>query len=162
MTDRKYKCYGKECVEQNLKYPKDELYQYAGKNYCFPHYQAKLKDKESRERLYGLIQKHFGIPYPTGLMLGQIKKFQNTNHYTLDGIAEAVDYMASQSWVNLDSKYGLGLVPHVYEDAQENKKRADAQSSIKFDYKEQNITVAKKDFEKENEVVRKEKFDFTK
>ena len=104
MTRRLLKCYGDSCVAENKKYPQDELYQYGGKNYCFKHYHQKLKDKQDRQRLYGLISKNFNIEYPTGLMLSQIKKFQDINHYTLEGIAEAVDYMSTQSWVNMDVK----------------------------------------------------------
>lgn len=165
MPRRLLKCYGDSCVAENKKYPQDELYQYGGKNYCFKHYHQKLKDKQDRQRLYGLISKNFNIEYPTGLMLSQIKKFQDINHYTLEGIAEAVDYMSTQSWVNMDVKFGLGLVPHVYEDAKEEKIRKDMQASVIknkqsiTDTKE--VTIKEKKFEEESKVIKSDKFDFT-
>lgn len=159
---RKLKCYGKECEEHNLKYDKDDLFEYGRKNYCAKHYHQKLQEKKDRERLYGLISKHFNIPYPTGLMFAQIKKFQEINHYTIDGIAEAVDYMSAQSWVTMDSKYGLGLVPNVYQDAQDEKIRREMTTNdiSKVDYKPVSVEIDTNKFKEENKVIKKQKFDF--
>jgi len=59
----------------------------------------------------------------------------------------------------------LGLVPHVYEDAKEEKIRKDMQASVIknkqsiTDTKE--VTIKEKKFEEESKVIKSDKFDFT-
>lgn len=159
---RLLKCYGDSCVENSIKYPKDKLFEYKGKNYCFEHLQEKQHEDEDRIKVYAMIKKYFKIPYPTTLMMLQIKKFQKENGYTLAGIAETIDYMASLPWVTLDSSKGLGLIPYVYDDAfNESIRRKDMQIKAEEDIvKSKTITVKEDKFTSNKLKTNNKKFDF--
>lgn len=157
--ERKLKCYGKSCVENNLKYDRDDLYKYAGKNYCYKHYNKKLIEKRDRNKLYAIIKKYYLVSYPSGLMMGQIKKFVEVNGYTYTGIAETIEYMASKPSISLDSSKGLGLVPYLYEEAM-NVYNSSSAGAKEADFDVQNVTVNENKFKEENEVKSKKTFDF--
>ena len=46
------KCYGEDCIEKDLRYPKDELQQIGGKNYCGACYAKKKEDEEQRNYMH--------------------------------------------------------------------------------------------------------------
>ena len=157
MAIRLLKCYydGDE-----TKYPKEELHEFHGKNYCLPHYNLKVQEDRDRNKLYAMIRRYYHVKYPTGLMMGQIKKFQTVNGYTLAGIAETVDYMASLSWVAMDETKGLGLVPYLYEEANNAKTQKLAQvADMKKVPIQSTITVDKNKFNGQR-TIKAKKFDF--
>lgn len=161
---RMLKCFGKECEQELKKYPKSELFAYKNKNYCFKHFQQKQKEDEDRAKLYGMIKKYFNISYPTGLMLAQIKKFQTVNGYSLESMADTIDYMASLPWVVLDSSKGLGLIPYVYDDAYNERIRSKSAQIKAEEYqqsvKKQVVEINEDKFFNDNVKTNKKKFNF--
>lgn len=121
---RRLKCYG-FCDE---KYPKEELTLYKNKNYCPQCLVIKKDDDDGREKLINEITKIYNIPYPTGAMLRQMKDFRESRNYKYNDQAKAIWYGKHVLKKDFHSKYGLGLVPYIIEDAiiyfESNKKRA--------------------------------------
>lgn len=112
MSKRLVKCYG--TCEQ--KYPQDEMTKFKGQNHCKSCYEAKVKEVNDREDLYKYLQEVFKISYPTGLMLRQIKQFKEDRGYSYKNIRFAVDYIIRIKRTNLQLKYGIALVPHIYDE----------------------------------------------
>lgn len=112
MAERLVKCYG--YCEQ--KYPKSELIKYKNANHCKPCYDKKVKEVEDREHLYNLLKKTFDLNFPTGLMLRQIKEYREQRSYTYKNIAFAVDYIVRIKKIQLQTQYGIAMVPHFYDE----------------------------------------------
>lgn len=160
MSARLLKCYGYECIENNVKHPKEDLFLYKGHNYCAVHYSEKLKEDEDRAYLYGIIKEYYHVEYPTGVMLGQIKKYTSREHqnYTLRGIAETIKFMATKPNVYMDTNKGIGLVPYLYEEAKmEYMKILATKPLVKTDIRETEMTIQKNKFKKD---IKRKTFDF--
>lgn len=109
---RLLKCYG-DCEG---KFPKEELEKISGKNYCPSCYAAKKKEDEDRDRLYKIINETFGISFPTGLILRQIKQYKEQRGYSYKNIYFAVHYIRNIKKIDLQLKFGIALVPHYYDE----------------------------------------------
>jgi len=160
---RLLKCYGKECEEQGKKYPKEELYEHNGKNYCFEHLQARQHEERDRAKLNTVIKQVFHIPYPSMRMKAQIKRFQQEYSYNLNDIADTIDYMSSLSRVIIDESKGLGLVPYIYDEAMAErlrKQQAQAVAVEKPAIKKRVITVSEDKFKTNDLASKNKKFDF--
>lgn len=117
MAERLLKCYGYKCLENGTKWKKGELINKKGKNYCKSCYNEIIKDEEGRKILYSVIAQVFGIPFPNGMMLRQIKEFRRIRTYEYEDIAKAILYAKHILKKDMQVKYGLGLIPHIIEDA---------------------------------------------
>jgi len=111
--ERLYKCKG-SCGN---KYLLKEMYQISNQNYCSECYRNKIKNNEDRKRLYYLVNKIFDISFPTGLMLKQIKDYQEKRNYNLENLYLALKYVIEIKKINLDIKFGLAILPYYYEEA---------------------------------------------
>lgn len=111
------KCYGEDCVAINKKWEKDLLIKYKGKNYCPSCSEKESKEDEDRQLLYNLISELYQIPFPNGLMLRQIKQFKVERKYTYENIRKALLYANYVQKVKFHSKFGLGIVPYVIDEA---------------------------------------------
>ncbi|AJO60848.1 Bacteriophage related protein (plasmid) [Bacillus subtilis] len=112
MSSRLVKCYG--TCEQ--KHPQSIMQKFKSKNYCPACYKKKVKEVEDRENLYNKCKEVFGISFPTGLMLRQIKQFKEERGYTYKNIGFALDYIVRIKKIQLELKYGLALIPHYYDE----------------------------------------------
>ena len=110
---RLLKCYG-TCEK---KYPKEELTKYKGKNYCQTCLKEKRHNDEDYQSLLLQIRKSYNIPYPTGMMLRQIKAFKNDRGYSYRNQVLAIEYIDNVLRKSMHTKYGLGLVPYVIDEA---------------------------------------------
>lgn len=128
------KCYFPECYDNNIKWNDEDLTKFKGKNYCFHHYPEVLRDSEEREELLYYIRGMMHVSYPSGLVLGQIKKFHNDMGYSYKGIKEALELIAVTPSVVIDNNRGIGIVPWYYDKAQEIKHRK-ADTSIEDETK---------------------------
>lgn len=113
MSSRKLKCYG-WCDE---KYIKLDLIKFKNKNYCFKCYARKTEEAHGYEVLKQTISEVFNIPYPTGLMLRQMKTFFEERNYTYIDQANALKYGREVLKKTFTSNYGLGLVPYIIDEA---------------------------------------------
>jgi len=114
------KCYGKDCVENNRKWPRNQLTKYDGKNYCENCLHQVMKDLEERKHLYTAIRTYYEIAYPTPMMFNQIKKFLKMN-MTINDILDCLNYNAHVHKFSFDTKYGIAFVPYVVEDVRDDK-----------------------------------------
>ena len=121
---RLLKCYG-TCEK---KYLKEELTKYKGKNYCQVCLKEKRRNDEDYEFLLMKIKHSFNIPYPNGMMLRQIKTFKEDRGYSYHNQGLAIDYIKNVLRKRMETKYGLGLIPYVIDDAvkyyKENEEKA--------------------------------------
>ena len=136
---RRLKCYG-FC---DNKYPKEELTQYKSKNYCSECLIIKKEDDVGREKLINEISKIYNIPYPTGMMLRQMKDFRESRNYKYNDQAKAIWYGKHVLKKSFHSKYGLSLVPYIIDAAviyfEENRKRAEKLEDVQSINKTQTI-----------------------
>lgn len=112
MSARLLKCYG-YCDQ---KYPADQLVKYKNANHCHVCYDRKTKEVKDRENLYNVIKEVFELKFPTGMMLRQIKEYREDRGYTYKNIAFTIDYMVKRKGLKLQTKYGIALVPHYYDE----------------------------------------------
>ena len=70
------------------------------------------------ERLYEYICKIFCISELTGLISNQLKSFYKEYNYTYDGILYTLKYFYEIKDNKPDIKYGIGIVPLVYREAE--------------------------------------------
>lgn len=106
---------------------KAELIKYKNKNYCFKCYKKKTEEDLGREMLVRTISEVFNIPYPTGRMLGQMKRFFEERNYTYVDQANALTYGRDVLKKKFTPNYGLGLVPYIIDDAREFYAKRDRQ-----------------------------------
>lgn len=129
---RMVKCYGDKCTQDGIKWEKDKLFNKGGKNYCRDCYTTLIKDEDDRKTLYTVISQVFGIPFPNGQMLRQIKEFRRIRTYEYEDIAKAILYSKHILEKEMSVKYGLGLIPYVIEDAKQYyKDQSDRANSMK-------------------------------
>lgn len=137
---RLLKCYG-WC---DSKYPKIELTQYKNKNYCKECYKRKVEDDDGRIKLLDTISNIYNIPYPTGMMLRQMKQFREERNYKYNDQAKALWYGKHVLKKQFYSSYGLGLIPYIIDDAvkyfEDNKKRQEKMKDVSSVNKTQTIT----------------------
>ncbi|MDG0860380.1 hypothetical protein [Staphylococcus equorum] len=137
---RLLKCYG-YC---NSKYPKEELKKLNlnknstndGHNYCVSCYEKKIKDFNDRNDLYKFLQDTFDLNFPTGLMLRQIKQFNEERGYSYKNIRLTLNYIFNiKRCYKPMTKFGIAMVPHFHEEMIEYYKN--------FKNKRENLTIKK-------------------
>lgn len=109
---RLVKCYG-YC---NEKHPRSTMQKIGTQNYCPQCYDKKKKEVEDRELLFNCIKSVFNLNFPTGQMLRQIKQYREERNYTYKNIAFTIKYIVQVKNMQLQTKYGIALVPHLYDE----------------------------------------------
>lgn len=145
-TERLYKCYG-SC---NGKYPKSELTEHTkNKRYCKCCLDKLLQEQQEREELYSLIKKLYGVSYPTGMMLKQIKQFKEECGYTYKGMSLTLTYCSTLPGIEFKSTMGIGIIPHKYEKAKADyinkKQQKEKIENINLEVKQVTIKIEKLD-----------------
>lgn len=138
------KCYGKDCLEKNLRYSNEQLTKFKGKNYCQKCYPKVKKEFEDRQVLTRQIKKYYRIKYPTPMMWKQIKRFIEEG-LTYEEISKCIEYQyGHKGYDGLQIKYGLGFVSYIYTDVSnlmaQNKK---IKTNKKTSYNLLNISISK-------------------
>lgn len=153
---RLLKCYGKSCVENNVKHPKEELINYKGKNYCKMHYNKKIKDDKDKKILTDYICKVYNMPYVSPFILKQIKDYTEDKGLTYDDIRGTLEYVRTLPGIELSPKYGIGIVLYKFPEYQEEQTRKDIQaSSMPTQTKDDTVMVQRNRLE--NNLYAKEK-----
>lgn len=153
----KKKCYYKDCYDNNIKWDSEYLINFHGKNYCRKHYPRVKKESDDRTALINYLKLVFNVTYPTGLVLGQIKKFHDDLGYSYEGIKDAVELIQVTPSLVLDNSRGIGIVPWYYEKAQDLKNRKIQNNSDNEVHK----TVHIKESTLKNSRKKEELFDFS-
>mgnify|MGYP000850710952 CR=1 FL=1 len=118
MSTRLLKCYGKECVEQNKKWQKEELNKISGKNYCRKHFIKITNENAERDVAYRKIAHALGIQYPTPLIKKQIKNLHDVG-YDYKTISNAVDYGLQIKGYSDFSRFGIKFVEYYIEESKQ-------------------------------------------
>lgn len=141
---RLYKCYGEDCINKNLKYEKELLIEDGGKRYCKSCLDKKIREIKERNELYNTIKQLYKIPYPTGMMLRQIKNYKEEFGYTYKGMDQTLRYINNDdNKITFNHRYGLGIITYRYDEAAEfylNQEKAAKVNMFKNDNIEE-ITV---------------------
>ncbi|HLO11562.1 MAG TPA: hypothetical protein VK190_04835 [Pseudoneobacillus sp.] len=109
----KVKCYG-SCEQR---FEKEQMTKIKGQNHCPECYQKVLKENEDRQVLYNTVQKIFQVPFPTGMMLRQIKTFKEERAYTYEGMTMTLCYIVKVLQTKLNTRGGLAMIPYCYDQA---------------------------------------------
>jgi hypothetical protein len=84
---------------------------------CHKHFE---QQKQDRKDLIDYICKLHRIEAPTGMMLKQIKEYQEEFNYKYKGMELALRYFYETLENRLREGDGIGIIPFVYEDAKKH------------------------------------------
>lgn len=105
-----------KCAYCGLGVPKDEAKRHKDKNY---HSEC-LKEQIDKEELTNFICRLFSLKAPGPRIYAQIKSYLEKNNYTYKGILQALQFFYEIQKHSTDkSNQGIGIVPYVYDAAQE-------------------------------------------
>jgi hypothetical protein len=109
---RKPKCYVcKEEVDKDTSYKKGNRYYHI---LCYEEFEKK---KDERKELIDYICQLHNLEAPTGLILKQIKDFQEQYNYTLKGMTLTLKYFHETLGNPVREGDGIGIIPFMYEEA---------------------------------------------
>lgn len=97
------------------KYDELDMVSFNGRMYCYDCYTRAKYNNEEKQALINTIRKIFKI-YPTKMMLNQIDKYHNVNGWSYKNIRLTLLYMTDIKNLKMEIKYGIGLVPHYYDE----------------------------------------------
>lgn len=131
-----------KCPYCEQKLDKEDSYEYKKKYYhqsCFKQWE---QEKTHRQELLQYICELFRIDVPTGMMLKQIKDFQEDYKYKLKGMELALRYFHETLGNKVQQGSGIGIIPFVYEDAKNHYiKQQKISESIQNNLESEEITV---------------------
>lgn len=105
------------CPYCKEKLDKDEAHPYKKRYYhekCFNEWQA---HSQHRKDLIAYICELHNLDAPTGMILKQIKEFENDYGYKLKGMELALRYFYETLGNPVREGDGIGIIPYVYEEA---------------------------------------------
>lgn len=126
-------------------YNPSELLELNGKSYCNACYVKIRNESLELQSLKHCIQSIFKHR-PTKMMLNQINKYHDTNKWSYKNIRLTLQYMVEIKEMKMDSKYGIGLVPHYYDEMidfykEQIRKKEQTEKAVK---KSKHVKVKKK------------------
>lgn len=146
---RLLKCYG-TC---GIKYPKSEMTQLGGKNYCQECYKVREKTVRERKRLTDYLDKEWGGFDPRFAM--EIKRFEEQG-YTVNQLYISARYCIRIAKLEVHREYGLNCLAYYMESALKyNKKMAEQAKQVKSVPEPKPVTVALKEYEDRDSMNRK-------
>lgn len=117
----KLKCYGKYCIDNNIKHDKSELIKYHGKNYCETCLNIKMQEDSEKEQFYRCLRGVYHTFNLPGIVYSQIKK-NLKDHMTYLGMYNTIQYLQDKKGYVFENKYGIGLVKEYYYEGHNYKK----------------------------------------
>lgn len=109
-----------KCPYCELKLDKEEAHIYKKRYYHVKCFEAWRTEVEHRKELLEYICELYHLEAPTGMMLKQIKEFQEDYKYKLKGIELALKYFHDTLGNSVQEGAGIGIVPFVYEEAKKH------------------------------------------
>lgn len=106
-----------KCTDCKKELEKQEKHIYSNKGYCIECYELKCQEREYYNQLISYICELLCIEVPTGLTLKQIKEYKDKFLYSYTGIHYCLWYCRNIKNMQLESKYGIGIVKYEYENA---------------------------------------------
>ncbi|PAC96352.1 hypothetical protein [Bacillus paralicheniformis] len=149
---RRVKCpYCETYLDKNDAIPYKKRYYHQN---CFDTWKM---EAEHRKELIKYICELYKIDAPTGMMLKQIKEFQEEYKYKLKGIELALRYFHETLGNPVREGDGLGIVPFIYEEAKADylQKKAIEESveKAKKHKQKESIVIIKKQNRKNIKIV---------
>lgn len=117
----KLKCYGKYCIDNNIKHDKSELIKYHGKNYCDRCLKIKMKQDEDMHVFYRCLYGIYKTCNLPGMVYSQIKNFLK-NGMTYEGMFNTIQYAENVKGYEFENKYGIGILKNFYYEGSNYKK----------------------------------------
>jgi hypothetical protein len=99
---------------------KEEAHPYKKKYYHPQCFQEWEQQKQHRKELIEYICQIHKLEAPTGMMLKQIKEFQEEYGYKLKGMELALRYFYETLGNTVREGDGIGIIPYVYEEAKKH------------------------------------------
>lgn len=126
-------------------YNKSDMIEEGKKLYCESCYARKKNEDLELQALRNYIQYIFKYR-PNKMINTQIEKYRNTNGWSYKNIRLTLEYMYLIREINMEYKYGIGLVPHYYDEmiSYHKKRLAQAKEIEDSKKKSKHITVNKK------------------
>lgn len=138
------KCYGVDCVQKELKYPKDEMLQIGGKNYCKACYDKKMEEDKQRKLLYDFIKESYNINFPTAFMLKQIKDFKEKENISYKMQRFTLKYVRDILGMDMNPKYGVSIISYRYHEMLEYCKELEKKKEASDELKEGKVEVIRR------------------
>ncbi|EQM25383.1 hypothetical protein N399_24340 (plasmid) [Bacillus licheniformis CG-B52] len=136
---------------------KDDAIPYKKRYYHQNCFNTWKMEAEHRKELIKYICELYKIDAPTGMMLKQIKEFQEEYKYKLKGIKLALRYFHETLGNPVREGDGLGIVPFIYEEAKADylQKKAIEESveEAKKHKQKESIVIIKKQNRKNIKIV---------
>ena len=99
------------------------------------------KEMQERQSLYDTIKELYGITFPTGMMLKQIKEYKEQYGYTYSGIELALRFCVGKPGIVWKPTMGIGIVPHYYERARLDLEEKNRRVESFIDVSQQTVTI---------------------
>jgi hypothetical protein len=109
-----------KCPYCEKRVDKDDAVTHSKRYYHEECFNTWEQDKQHRKDLIEYICDLYQIEVPTGIILKQIKDFQENYKYKLKGIELALKYFHETLRKPVREGDGIGIVPFVYEDAKKH------------------------------------------
>lgn len=138
------KCYGEDCIQQGLKYPKDELVSVGGKNYCKKCHDKKIEEDKQRTLLYKFIKESYNISFPTAFMLKQIKDFKEKEGISYKMQRFTLKYVRDILGMEMNPKYGVSIVSYRYHEMLEYCEELEKKKKASDELEEGKVEVIRK------------------
>ena len=106
------------CVVCAKQLTKDEKYKYSGKTHCKECYEAKVNEHNEYKHLLEYISTLFQIDIPTPTLMKQVRDLHDKYDFTYPGIEYCLWYCKYIKGMNMDIKYGIGIVYYEYKNAE--------------------------------------------
>lgn len=112
-----------KCPYCETKLDKNDAIEYKKRYYHEECFETWRREADHRKELIEYICQLYGLDAPTGMMLKQIKEFQEEYNYKLKGIELALRYFHETLGNPVQEGAGIGIVTYVYEDAKRHYMR---------------------------------------
>lgn len=129
-----------KCPYCQDKLDKDEAYEYKKRYYHHKCFETWELEKTHRKELMEYISVLYNKP-PSGLILKQIKDFQEEYKYKLKGMELALRYFHETLGNRPQENGGIGIIPFVYEEAKNHYIKQQKISESLSNYKNEKVTV---------------------
>ncbi|PAV30312.1 hypothetical protein CIL05_07530 [Virgibacillus profundi] len=144
-----------KCGRCSEKIPKGEGIKHSSRYYhedCYKEWRGQADD---RTQLIEFIMTLLDLKKPTGMILMQIKRFQDEFGYTYKGMELSLRYFHEILGNEVQENGGIGIIPYIYEDAtrqyvQQMKINEAAQNEDNYKNEERVVYISPKGQPKKN------------
>ncbi|WZK93744.1 hypothetical protein [Staphylococcus phage SpP] len=99
----------------NKYYNENEIFEFKGRQYCEACY-VKIKNDDVELQALKNYIRHIFKYQPNKMILNQINKYNKENGWSYKNIRLTLEYIVVVRGLEINYKYGIGLVPFYYDD----------------------------------------------